>query len=189
MTDEPNKFDMYGQGAADAEKEKAEADRKAADLEMAKAEADKRAALEKTYADAQMKAAQAHAAGKPYFPPPLVPNPSIKAKTPEQVEAEKKAAVELAAAKVKHDAMLKKYAELQKAHYDAVVADPSLLESYLAHEEMHAEAVGAMPKRKPEYIYADDECRPVAPNGTCPHCGWVRGGKRAEDREPHAVQG
>lgn len=115
-------------------------------------------------------------ASSPFPPPPS--KPLISA-------AEAKRLEELAAVKHKHDEMMKEYGELQALHMKEAATSDETLEKYLDGERRHADALKALPKAKPIYVYGPNECRPVHPSlgSKCPTCGWEFG----KNPNPHVV--
>lgn len=80
--------------------------------------------------------------------------------------------------------------ELQAAHEDLVAKHAALLTEHEALKAQHDALVASLPQPKPEYVYSDNECRPVVPvkGNSCEKCGWTFGGNGPKDHEPHAVK-
>ena len=91
-----------------------------------------------------------------------------------QIKAEREAlATELAELKDKYRKLEEAHARLQTSHVE--------YESKLSQQGV---------KIKKEYVYRDDECRPVPIGGVCPICAWDRNTQRKpgdKNREPHPV--
>ena len=78
-----------------------------------------------------------------------------------------------------------------KSAYDELHAEHTELQAkYSKLVDDYAAALAKLPPSPPEYQYAEDECRPVTAikGETCGMCGWMYGGKRKQDREPHPVR-
>jgi hypothetical protein len=80
---------------------------------------------------------------------------------------------ELADLKVKYRKLEEAFAQLQTSH-----------------TEYENKLASAGIRIKKEYIYKDDECRPVPIHGACEKCGWNRDTQMRpgdKNREPHPL--
>lgn len=79
--------------------------------------------------------------------------------------------------------------ETRAAHIDTLAVVAALQAKYDVLQAEHDAALAKLPPAAKTYQYAEGECRPIpgAMGAECPTCGWTFGGKRPQDKEPHAV--
>ena len=111
-------------------------------------------------------------------------------------------------AESKESSLQTDYSDLSNKHNDALDAlVKAREEARAAHEQVETlqtqlevvtgqlnsalnAAKSALPPAQQAYIYDPNQCRPVSPvkGATCPRCGWIFGGTRPQDKEPHPVE-
>ncbi len=103
---------------------------------------------------------------------------------PDNAEGTKSMADDIKAIKGERDAL--------KAENKELHAEVKKLKEDFAQQQntLHELMAKSGFKLKKEYVYGDDECRPVPLHGVCDKCGWVRDTQKKpgdDKKEPHPV--
>lgn len=88
-------------------------------------------------------------------------------------EQNDKLAAELATFGDKYSALQAKYEALQLDHNQMIAALPPAVRKSLS--------------KKSDYVYGDNECRPVVRGQTCTNCGWSADKSNPKHTEVHPI--